>query len=61
MQLNHLLDDGTTSLSDVWVSMLGDKVSTSSVTVDVSTVCTTVPVECDTVGCSVLAIAIYVE
>ena len=53
MQFNHSLDDGTTGLSDVGVSMLGDKVDISSVIVDVSiVVCTTVSVECDTVGCS---------
>ena len=57
--LNHSLDDGIIELSDVVVSMLGDKVIVSSVIVDVSIViCTTVPVECDTVGCSVLTIYI---
>ena len=56
---NHSLDDGTIGLSDARVSMLGDKVVISSVTVDVSiVVCTTVPVECDTVGCSVSTIYI---
>ena len=55
---NHSLDD-IIGLSDVGVAILGDKVNISSVTVDVSiVVCTTVPVECDTVGCSVLTIYI---
>ena len=57
--LNHSLDDGIIGLSDVGVSMLGDKVDISSIIVDVSiVVCTTVSVECDIVGCSVLTIYI---
>ena len=58
MQLNHSLDDGNTGLVVVGVAMLVDKFIASSVTVDVTiiVVCTTVSVEYNTVGCSVLAI-----
>ena len=58
MQLNHSLDDSNTGLVVVGVAMLGDKFIVSSVTVDVTiiVVCTTVSVEYNTVGCSVLAI-----
>ena len=55
MQFNHSLDDGTTGLVVTGVSVLGEKVDISSVTVDVSIVVFT-SVECDTVGCTVLAI-----
>ena len=56
MQFNHSLYDGIIGLSDVGVSMLGDKVGISSVIVDVSiVVCTTVSVKCGTVGCSVIS------
>ena len=59
ISFNHSLDDGTIGLSDVGVSMLGDKVDISSVMVDTSiVVCTFVPVECDTVGCSAMTICI---
>ena len=55
MQLNHSLDDGTTGLVVTGVSVLGEKVDIASVTVDVSIVVYT-SVECNTGGCSVLAI-----
>ena len=55
MQLNYSLDDGTTGLVVTGISVLGEKVDISSVTVDVSIVVYT-SVECNTVGCSVLAI-----
>ena len=55
MQLNHSLDDGTTGLVVTGVSVLGEKVDISSVTVDVSIVVYT-SVECNTVGCTILAI-----
>ena len=46
MQLNHSLDDGTTGLAVVGVSILEDKVDILSVTVDVSIVaCTTISAE----------------